>query len=199
MLIAFEGPDEVGKSTSATNLSYNHKPVYNATVDNYAAVKADLANEPEVVQTFDRIDWFTHLVYRLSLPEFEWNDQRVRTVFAMPDTHLVVKIHRLDHQGNIEANVEAVGEGYQPGNLDLVTQTYIHAVDLLARLNFMRDYNLFKTITMLEVYNDPKTGAFEQKVSHMSAPGWDRLYDLSSVHDDASLLDLLRYADDRIG
>ncbi|WIC89605.1 AAA-ATPase [Microbacterium phage GardenB] len=199
MLIAFEGPDEVGKSTSAANLSYNHKPIYNANVENYAAVKDDLANEQDVVQTFDRIDWFTHLVYRLSLPEFEWNDQRVRTVFAMPDTHLVVKVHRITPQGNIEANVEAVDEGYEPGNLDLVTQTYIHAVDMLASLNWMRNYNLFKTITMMEVYNNPKTGEFTQKVFRMSAPGWDRLYDIDSVTDDASLLRLLQYADARIG
>ncbi|AXH48557.1 hypothetical protein SEA_CLANCY_46 [Microbacterium Phage Clancy] len=199
MLIAFEGPDEVGKSTSAQNLSHNGKPVYNANVHNYAAVKADLANEPEVVQTFDRIDWLTHLVYRLSLPEFEWNDERVRTVFAMPDTHLVVKVHRITDEGNLAAGVEAVGEGYEPGNLDLVTQTYLHTVNLLASLNFMRNFNLFKTITVMEVYNDPASGTFEQKVILISAPGWDRLYDIDSVVDDATLLEFLRYADQRIG
>ena len=56
MLIAFEGPDEAGKSTSAKYLSHDHTPIYNATKENHAEVVLELAGESEVVQAFDRID-----------------------------------------------------------------------------------------------------------------------------------------------
>jgi len=200
MLIAFEGPDETGKTTSATNLSYNGQPVYNANVDNYKAVKADLANEPEVVQTFDRIDWLTHLIYRITLPEFEWNDARVRTVFGMPDVHLVLKTHALNVECNVVSRVEAIGEGYEEGDLDKVTQSYFYLMDYITGMNHRRDFNLFKTVSVMEVHNDPETKEYRQRLVIFSAPGQiAEGYDFEKVQDDESLLALLRYADARIG
>ncbi|QDK02437.1 thymidylate kinase [Microbacterium phage Nucci] len=200
MLIAFEGPDETGKSTSAQNLAWSAGTIYNANKDNYAQAQADVAEFPDAVITFDRIDWLTHMVYRLSLPGFEWNDDRVRTVFAMPDTHLVLKTHRLTGEGQLAAKVEAVGEGYQSGNLDTVTQTYYHFTDWLAAMNQMRDFSLFKTISVMEVHHNQETGEFTQRLVVFSAPGfpWGTQYE-KLVHDDESLLELLRYADQHIG
>lgn len=200
MFIAFEGPDETGKTTSATNLSHDHKPIYNATKENHSAAQAEYSTEQDLVVTFDRIDWLTHLMYRLSMPDREWNDARVRTVFAMPDTHLVLKTHRLTPEGQLASRVEAVGEGYEPGDLDTVTQTYYYTMDNIAGLNHMRDYNLFKTVSIMEVYNDPKTGLFEQNLVLFSAPGfpWGSAYE-PLVKDDETLLELLRYADQHIG
>ncbi|QFP95373.1 thymidylate kinase [Microbacterium phage YuuY] len=200
MLIAFEGPDETGKTTSANNLAWSAGAIYNANVDNYAQAKADVAEFPDAVITFDRIDWLTHLVYRLALPTTEWNDARERTVFAMPDTHLVLKTHRLTGDGVLAARVEAVGEGYQPGDLDTVTQTYFHWTDWLAGMNQMRGFNLFKTVSVMEVYNDPETNEFEQNLVVFSAPGfpWGSAYE-KLVKDDETLLELLQYADQHIG
>ncbi|URC17904.1 thymidylate kinase [Microbacterium phage Endor] len=193
MLIAFEGPDEVGKTTLSTELSYNHKPVYNATKENYAAVRADLAGEPTLVQTFDRIDWLTHMMYRLAMPDKEWNDERIRTVFAMPDTHLVLSVH------SPQIIPEAEGEGYNMEHSTKVNQAYYHYVDLLAGLNHAWDYSLFKTVTAFEVTHDPEKG-FSRRMAIFSAPGfpWGSSYE-ALVNDGPSLLELLRYADSKIG
>lgn len=196
MFIAFEGPDEVGKSTSARLLTTNHEPIYNATKDNYEGAKRELATATDdFVQAFDRIDWLTHLVYRLSMPEKEWNDERVRTVFAMPDTHLVIKFHPL-HQPTPVAE----GEGY---NVDLsarVNEGYYHLVDYISGMNMLWNFPLFKTVTAVEVVNDQETGEFTQTLRAFVAPGlpWGSSFE-PLVHDDASLLELLRYADERIG
>ncbi|WNT45216.1 thymidylate kinase [Microbacterium phage Blage] len=193
MLIAFEGPDEVGKTTLSTELSHNHSPIYNATKENYAAVLADLAGEPEVVQTFDRIDWMTHMMYRLAMPDKEWNDARVRTVFAMPETHLVLSVH----QPNLVP--EAEGENYTEQHSSKVNQAYYHFLDILAGLNKSWDYSLWKSVTAFEVTHNPD-GSFDRQLRVFDAPGfpWGSQYE-TLVHDSPSLLELLRYADSKIG
>ncbi|QXO14519.1 AAA-ATPase [Microbacterium phage Jenos] len=193
MLIVFEGPDEVGKTTLSTELSHNHKPVYNATKENYAAVLADLADEPEVVQTFDRIDWLTHMMYRLAMPDKEWNDARVRTVFSMPEAHLVLSVHRPDLVPTAE------GENYTDVHESRVNHAYYHFLDTLAGLNHAWGYTMFKTVSAFEVSRDEQ-GNFQRELKVFSAPGfpWGSSYE-KLVNDGPSLLELLRYADSKIG
>lgn len=202
MLIAFEGPDNVGKSTSAAQLSYNGQPIYNATKENYEEARRDLSTtavprglEPELVQTFDRIDWFSHMVYRLALPDREWNDERVRTVFGMPDTHLVVRLHRPD-------TADFTADEVVDTPIKSVNETYYLAVDMLGKLNYAHDYNLFKSITVMEVVN--VDGKYEQRVIHHDSPGIsdaevDRHMLWSLVDSNEALLDFLRRADQHIG
>lgn len=194
MLIVFEGPDKTGKSTSAANLSYNGQPIYNATKENYAEVRDDLANEPDLVQTFDRIDWLTHMIYRLSMPDHEWNDARVRTVFAMPEAHLVIKVHNPSTAGLIK------DELYDQGRLTRVNEAYHNITGVISGLNQMWDFPLFKTVSFIEVNNDPESGEFSQNLKGFMAPGFEfgTAYE-KLVNDDETLLEMLRYADQRIG
>ena len=186
MLIAFEGPDNTGKSTSATNLTHDRHPIYNATKANYKAAKADLAGEPDLVQCFDRIDWFSHMVYRLSLPEHDWNDDRIRTVFAMPDTHLVIKLHRSDLAQLIS------DELYSTGTLAKINPMYFYFSEFFMNLNRGRDYDLFKTVSLVEVSNDPRDGSFSQRLISFDSPTYHSGNVLNDVTDDESLLQLLR-------
>ena len=169
MLIAFEGPDNVGKSTSAARLSYNGQPIYNATKANHKEAQRDLSTttvprglEPDLVQTFDRIDWFSHLVYRLALPGAEWADERPRTVFAMPDTHLVVKIHRSDLADFTADEVvdTPIGE---------VNPMYYYFADFFTGLNRARGYALFKTVSLMEVTNLGE-GEYSQRLVAFDSP-----------------------------
>lgn len=190
MFIAFEGPDNVGKSTSARALTYNHEPIYNATKDNYLGAKRELAQEPDLVQCWDRIDWFSHMVYRLGLPEHEWNDDRPRTVFAMPDTHLVIKIH------HPELALLISDELYTSGKVAEVNPMYYYFADFFMALNRTRDYSLFKTVSIVEVSNNPEEGTFTQRLTAFDSPtsGWDRdMRALSrTVNSDETLLAFLR-------
>lgn len=186
MLIAFEGPDNTGKSHSAQQLSA-FPPIYNATKENHAAAQLIVGAQKGLVHCFDRIDWMTHMAYRLALPDHEWNDPRVRTVFAMPDTHLVFKLH---HVGMVPSRDDE--EGYKEGVPRSVNDMYIHLSRVFMILNEARDYSLFKTITIMEVINDPSDGSFSQRIVDFSSP----IYPWGSVgtrlvHDDASLLEFL--------
>lgn len=192
MLIAFEGPDNTGKSHSAQAISAM-PPIYNATKENYSPAQLIVGSEKGLVQCFDRIDWLTHMAYRLALPDHEWNDPRVRTVFAMPDTHLVFKLH---HEGTVPSRDDE--EGYADGSPSLVNSTYEHVSHFLMWLNESRDYSLFKTVTIMEVHQDDKTGLFIQRVKAFSSP----LYPWGSpqtrlVNDDNSLLELLQHEEAR--
>lgn len=198
MLIAFEGPDEVGKSTSAKALTSFNSPIYNATKVNHRLAQQALGGDRNLVQTFDRIDWFSHMVYRLALPGHEWNDDRPRTVFAMPDTHLVLKMHR---PGSI---IEAPDEpGYNPEKVSAANEMYYYQVDFLMALNKIKDYSLFKTISIIEVVNDQKAGTFQQHLMAFDSPtnGWSRdIISLNRLVDsDKSLLEFLREEDRKIG
>lgn len=192
MLIAFEGPDNTGKSHSAQALSAM-PPIYNATKENYPDAQSLVSVEKGLVQCFDRIDWLTHMAYRLALPDHEWNDPRVRTVFAMPDTHLVFKLH---HMHSVPASDEE--EGYAEGVPLNVNDMYTHLSYMIMQLNEVRNYSLFKTVTIMEVSKDDLTGEFHQRVKDFSSP----LYPWGSVQtklvkDDESLLELLLHEEAR--
>lgn len=188
MLIAFEGPDNVGKSYSAEALSA-YPPIYNATKGNYPAAQILAGSEKGTVLCFDRIDWLTHMVYRLAMPDREWNDARIRTVFAMPDTHLVFKEH---HPSSVPA--EDREEGYPVGAPTAVSAVYSQVSRMIMSLNEMQGYNLFKTVTIMEVSNntDPDHGGFYQRIKEFSSP----LHTYGTVatklvHDEVSLLEFL--------
>lgn len=160
MFIAFEGPDNVGKSTSAAALSAD-PPIYNATKERHAGEQVDILTDPGIVVCYDRIDWFSHMVYRLALPDREWNDPRVRTVFAMPDTHLVVKLHRPDL-------ADFTADEVVDTPIAIVNATYFYFADFFTRLNEQRDFALFKTISMIEVENTPE--GYSQRLASFSSP-----------------------------
>lgn len=198
MFIAFEGPDNTGKSTSAANLASDGKPFYNATKEGHAerAAFSDRVQEPDLVMTYDRIDWFSHMVYRLALPDREWNDARARTVFAMPDTHLVVKLHRPDL-----ANFTA--EEVVDTPISQVNPLYYYFADFLMDLNRVRNYSLFKSISMVEVVNDPRDGSFSQSLVAFDSAAFsgDRISQLTLsrlVHTDEDLLTHLRSVDQHV-
>lgn len=182
MLIAFEGPDKTGKSTSAAALDPETHS-YNLTKKLYEDA---LFSPSSAVHTFDRIDWLTHLVYRLALPKFEWNDERPRTVFTAPDLHLVIKLHSTDTVAHID------DELYKRGTLKTVNEMYGYFANFLMGLNRTRDYALFRTISIMQVTND--RGEFSQKLVDFDSPTFtfgtvaSRL-----VKTDADLVNLLRY------
>ena len=197
MFIAFEGPDNTGKSTSALNLirgrdaeRLERAPLYNMTKQMHRHQQEGLESSRGlgVVQTYDRIDWFTHMVYRLSMPDRDWNDDRPRTVFAMPDTHLVVKLH---HPQLAELISD---ELYETGKLALVNPMYYYFADFFTGLNQQQGFSLFKTVSVMEVLNDPRDGSFSQRLVEFSSPvlEWSDVGDLE-VASDEDLLEVLRY------
>lgn len=198
MFIAFEGPDNVGKSTSAAKLSSFTTTIYNATKQNHKAAQAVMRATPDLVQTFDRIDWFSHLVYRLAYPLRDWNDDRPRTVFAMPDTHFILKIH---HPLMVDA-IEDQEDGIDAGTLGAANEMYLYQFDFLMGLNRKKDYALFKTMGIMEVWNDMRAGTFSQRLVSFESPtnGWSRGMPLTrAVTTDQELLDFLREEDRKIG
>lgn len=196
MLIAFEGPDMVGKSTSAAKLTSFDAPTYNATKKNHAALAQAVRSEAGLVGTFDRIDWFSHMVYRLALPDRDWNDDRPRTVFAMPDTHLVVKIHKPEL-------ADFTADEVVDTPIARVNPMYYYFADYFMALNRIRNYELFKTVSIVEVSNDQENGTFSQALRAFDSPtsGWDTgLLPLERLVDgDESLLAFLQDVDQTIG
>lgn len=192
MFIAFEGPDQTGKSTSAANLASSGEAFYNATKPDHEHIVGtqDGNMEPDWVHTYDRIDWFSHMVYRLALPEKEWNDARPRTVFAMPDTHLVVKLHAPD-LADFLAPEEVVETP-----IGRVNPMYLYFADFFTGLNEEREYGLFKTISIMEVRNDTAAGTFTQSLASFSSPAIEWQDAMSQgITSDESLLELLREED----
>lgn len=186
MFIAFEGPDKTGKSTSANELSTEGESIYNATKEKHATLQAmDLSNS---VVTYDRIDWFSHMVYRLALPEHEWNDERPRTVFAMPDTHLVIKHHHPQFASDVE------DELYELGTVSRASSMYKQIGEQFLQLNFWRNFALFKTVSLLEIKNDPRTGGFYQYMVGFSSPVLTLTSrNMSDIDSNQKLLNLLNY------
>lgn len=156
MFIAFEGPDKTGKSTSAANLASDEVALYNVTKEMHQQQRE--RDEVGTVVTYDRIDWLSHMVYRLAMPDHEWNDARPRTVFTMPDTHLVLKMH---HPVGVDLIED---ELYEAGRLAPVNEMYYHQVMFLADMNKLRDYSWFRSISVMEVHNDLSAGTFEQRL-----------------------------------
>jgi len=189
MFIAFEGPDNTGKSTSADRLSYNGQGFYNATKAMHELHQEIIRDEGDVPITYDRIDWFTHMVYRLSLPDKDWNDERPRTVFAMPDTHLVVKLH---HPQLAELISD---ELYETGTLARVNPMYYYFADFFMHLNRQQNYSLFKSVSIVEVMNDPRhPGTFSQRLQAFDSPAFEFGSQAEKLVDsDEKLLEFLRY------
>lgn len=196
MLIAFEGPDNVGKSHSAAALTSFDGHIYNATKTNHALAVQAIGGDHDLVQTFDRIDWFSHMVYRLALPDRDWNDDRPRTVFAMPDTHLVVKIHKPEL-------ADFTADEVVDTPIARVNPMYYYFADYFMALNRIRNYELFKTVSIVEVSNDQEAGTFKQALKAFDSPtsGWDTgLLPLERLVDgDESLLAFLHDVDQTIG
>lgn len=194
MFIAFEGPDKTGKSTTAAELASDGVAIYNVTKDIHRVQQEALGQQPDDVITYDRIDWLSHMVYRLAMPTYEWNDDRPRTVFAMPDTHLVLKMHHPMYVDIIE------DELYEAGRLAPVNEMYFHQISFLMDLNKSREYSLFKSITIVEVAHDPRTAQFSQRVMDHDSPGLDFGSALARVVDtNDRLLGFLRHVDQHIG
>ena len=193
MFIAFEGPDEVGKSTSAAALDAAGQPDYNATREMHLQNVAEFQGDTLVPHTYDRIDWLTHMVYRLSMPDRTWDDDRPRTVFAMPDTHLVLKMHHPERAKEIEA----VGEGYAPGRIQDVNFLYYHQIDFLSKLNQAKDYKLFQSVSIVEVWNDQANGIFEQRLVSFNSAAFSHYHSVGMglVDSDETLLDFLQYVE----
>lgn len=164
MIIAFEGPDKAGKSTSASTLAYSGCSYYNMTKESYQIALEDQKNETGLISTFDRIDWLTHTIYRLALPGYEWNDERVRTVFAAPQAHLVFKIHNPDNFSLVQDDLyeEKVKEVLPP-----VNTMYKAAISSLRDINEGADFSLFKSITTLEVSH---VGGYSFRCLDFSSP-----------------------------
>lgn len=193
MFIAFEGPDEVGKSTSALTLDAAGQPDYNATRDMHLENVAEFQGDVLVPHTYDRIDWLTHMVYRLALPDRDWGDDRPRTVFAMPDTHLVLKMHHPERAKEIEAH----GEGYAPGRIQDVNFMYFHQIDFLSKLNQAKDYALFKSVGIVEVWHDQQQGVFEQRLVSFNSAAFSHYASVGMglVDSDERLLEFLQYVE----
>lgn len=193
MIIAFEGPDKTGKSTSADFMSSIGESNYNMTDDSYAEA-VNVANEnPTIVETFDRIDWLTHTVYRLALPGYEWNDKRVRTVFAAPQAHLVIKIHDQDTIQDIPMD-----ELYKREQLAYVNRVYRSAARSLIDLNEMSHFEIFKSITVLTVQNTP--AGYGYRCQEFSSPVRELDSEERALLDnDLKLLEHLRYEEQHQG
>lgn len=182
MEIIFEGPDKTGKSTSALNISKGDV-IYNLTKEVYNGLAPA---DPGTIRCFDRIDWFTHAVYRLALPEHEWNDPRVRTVFSMPDAHLVIKYHNPVTAPLVD------DELYTWGTVARVSKMYYDVGLGLIRLNACQGYKLFKTISMIEV---TKTASgFRQRMTEFSSPvTFYKKRSLGHVTTDEQLIQVLEH------
>lgn len=191
MFIAFEGPDFTGKSTTAAKLAHDNVALYNATKPMHEQNRRQYADSPELPVTYDRIDWFSHMVYRLALPDREWNDDRPRTVFAMPDTHLVVFTH---HPQLAEFRADEVVDT----PIGKVNPMYYYFADYFMRLNKQTEFSLFKSVTLIEVTNDQqnqiyvwKPYAFSSRIGDIV----DNIDQITQVVDPDSLLEFLRYVD----
>lgn len=156
MIVAFEGPDKTGKTTSAKHLG---DYMYNAVKDHYDAEVVTQGHTKGVVAAYDRIDWLTHLVYRLALPEYEWEDKRIRTVFAAPEMHLVFKLHLPGY--------EIGDELYNLEQSRRVNSMYHTIAGTLIKANEDTDFSLFKTISI--VYVKPASG-YKIRLSSFSSP-----------------------------
>ena len=139
MLIVFEGPDKAGKSTWAQQLDSFAAPRYNLKKGEYGRIK-----HAECVVAVDRLAWLTHSVYRLALPEYEWNDRAVRTVFAMPDAHLVFMVPADPH-------LNTTDELYSKEQSIRIQEAYREWCWMSFRLNSLQNGGLFRTISLVEV------------------------------------------------
>lgn len=157
MIIAFEGPDKMGKSTLAEEVAHGYPVVYGASAQDYHDV-AHLGDDENTTVALDRVDWITHMVYRLALPEYEWNDPHVRTVHRMPQAHLVMMV---------PASLSSIplDELYLPEQSQRVVVSYQQTFQYFdSMMNDPKFRGMFKTLTLLQV--DPLNGYRRKLVYH---------------------------------
>lgn len=178
MIVAFEGPDKTGKTTSA---KHSGDYMRDAVKNHYDAEVVTQGHTKGVVTAYDRIDWLTHMVYRLALPEYEWEDKRIRTVFAAPEMHLVFKLHLPGY--------EIGDELYNLEQSRRVNDMYIRMAGNLIQANRETDFSLFKTISI--VYVKPSSG-YKLLLAEFSSPVTELTYNESiAVNTNEKLLELL--------
>ena len=127
------------------------------------------------------------MVYRLAMPNHEWNDDRPRTVFAMPDTHLVVKLHAPE-------TVHAIkDELYDAGSpLVAVNEMYFYQTNFLIEMNKRTNYSLFRSISLVEVYSNFVTKEFSQRWIRLDSPVIDETGIDAAFYTDDYLMTVLR-------
>lgn len=188
MIIAFEGPDKVGKSTTADTLSSIGESVYNLTEAEYR----DIQGIEGTVETVDRVSWITHMVYRLALPHFEWDSHTEGyPVFSMPDTHLVFKTHDVtfSYLDKVPADVLYTSQESK----DINKFYHIYAGQLM-RMNEMLNFSLFKSISLVEVKNNGER--YSQAVSMVSSRDFSAQgKNTAHIDSDLRLLKLLQEID----
>lgn len=177
MLVAFEGPTNVGKTFAADKLS-GGQSIRGADRAMYKSAQELVKKHPGTVMCFDEVAWFSYLTRSLAWPA--GHDYPISPVFAMPDTHLVFKLykHGLAPEGSA---------------LEALNQVYTNTAHSLMALNESREYTLFKSVTIMEVSTSPLDGGRQQEVMEFSSPlhPWWGTTQTRLVHDDLSLLDLL--------
>lgn len=178
MIVAFEGPDKTGKTTSAMQ---SGDYMRDAVKNHYDTEVLTQSHTKGVVTAYDRIDWLTHMVYRLALPEYEWDDKRIRTVFAAPEMHLVFKLHLPGY--------EIGDELYNLEQSRRVNDMYIRTAVNLIQTNRDTDFSLFKTISI--VYVKPASG-YKLLLAGFSSPVTELNHEESiAVNTNEKLLELL--------
>lgn len=168
MFIALEGADNVGK-TSMVNLTSSSCTAHSVTKETHLSFTESADSHVPVM--YDRIDWMTHMIYRLAMPHHEWNDPRVRTVFSMPNTHLIVKIHDSE-----ECMRNLTDELYDISVSDVNNAYDLFVNRFLIPFNNFMDFELFKSITVVKVHNDPVNRVFYQYISRICSPLEETLY-----------------------
>lgn len=192
MLIAFEGPDHVGRLEAADRLS-GGQAVPKLTRSYYRdALQVAEANKG-IVQCFDGIGWLSHLVHRLALADGPGQEADAHTVFTMAETHLVFKLFRRGEEPGIEE-----AEAHKLGDPSVVNQVYTSFAHTLMALNESQDFALFKSVTIAEAFTDPLDGAKRMEVLEFSSPlqsPWHTSIRARLIQDDLSLFDMLSIED----
>lgn len=158
MIVAIEGADKTGKSTLAASLAIDGSVRYNCTKEHYDIMKDKMSNSDEIL-VYDRVDWLTHMVYRLALPGYEWNDPRVRTVFTMPDAHLIIKIHT-----NRSASIARDELYNDPMSIHNINEMYKLVIESIERHIETMLVPPVRSLTVIGVDSDPEINRFTQSI-----------------------------------
>lgn len=175
MIIAFEGSDKRGIKASAANIG--HLAGYESfamTKESHAKIAELFETEKGLVHAFDGVSWVSEMASGLDAALSGNVAGPTDWAFLTPDTHLVVR--QFDYSS-------------APDNLKSLNEVYQHVTWLLIDLNEQRNFEMFKTVTLLNVddFGDIRVTAF-------SSPVYDRNSIAKRlVHDDDSLLELLQH------
>lgn len=189
MLIAFEGPHGTGKTYGADKLSGGNA-IHNVDEATYQLSRPMPGDDKGVVTCYDQVGWISHMVDRLARPDAHpWaKDHPGFTVFAMPDTHLVVKLYdRSSTPGTLP------DKGYMIGDPEAINTAYAFQARNLMAMNEASNYSLFKSVTLLAYAKNKQSGSSYLRVLEFSSPlhPWWGSTQTRLVNDDLSLLDLL--------